>query len=384
MIESTRTQMGSHGTGATLLDRRPEGSRLEQAMARPGALDRFGSQAGSRYTVKAGDTLSSIAAAHGTTWQRLAQINGLTNPDRLTVGQRLTLPANVAATHVVRPGETLSGIARTMGVSTASLARANGLSNADLIHPGQVLRTGGVAPARRAAEPARAPAPRAAAPRPAPTRTAGAASARRGGPATSSQALADIVLTRGDAQARADLASGKKVVVAQRTDTNVRANLEGRYDDPISVVWKNADGTYSSRTFRGNTEPSGQYAFDGTRKHKGSTVDLNRDGNNDSGRLLTGTYRYSERAVFNGNRAFQVSRTQVVERDTNQDGLFDRRDPVRIDRTGAQTTMYIHQGGRSNTQSAGCQTVPSAEYNQFLRTLGRQTTFSYVLVTARP
>ena len=36
---------------------------------------------GGSYTVKAGDTLSSIASKHGTTWQELARINNLSNPD---------------------------------------------------------------------------------------------------------------------------------------------------------------------------------------------------------------------------------------------------------------------------------------------------------------
>ncbi|MFR9801511.1 transglycosylase family protein [Pseudonocardia sp. RS010] len=44
---------------------------------------------GGNYTVKSGDTLSRIAAAHGTSWQQLAQANGLANPDVLAVGQAL-------------------------------------------------------------------------------------------------------------------------------------------------------------------------------------------------------------------------------------------------------------------------------------------------------
>ena len=43
------------------------------------------------YTVKAGDTLSKIAAAHGKSWQQLAQQNGLANPNALKVGQSLTV-----------------------------------------------------------------------------------------------------------------------------------------------------------------------------------------------------------------------------------------------------------------------------------------------------
>lgn len=41
------------------------------------------------YVVQSGDTLSKIAARYGTTWQALAQLNGLTNPNALSVGQVL-------------------------------------------------------------------------------------------------------------------------------------------------------------------------------------------------------------------------------------------------------------------------------------------------------
>jgi resuscitation-promoting factor RpfB len=43
------------------------------------------------YTVKSGDTLSEIAAANDTSWQRLAELNGLENPDLILIGQELSL-----------------------------------------------------------------------------------------------------------------------------------------------------------------------------------------------------------------------------------------------------------------------------------------------------
>lgn len=39
------------------------------------------------YTVKSGDTLSGIASKYGTTYQKLAQINGIKNPNLIHVGQ---------------------------------------------------------------------------------------------------------------------------------------------------------------------------------------------------------------------------------------------------------------------------------------------------------
>ena len=41
------------------------------------------------YTVKSGDTLSGIANKYGTTYQKIAQMNGIGNPNRIHVGQRL-------------------------------------------------------------------------------------------------------------------------------------------------------------------------------------------------------------------------------------------------------------------------------------------------------
>ena len=44
------------------------------------------------YIVRAGDTLSGIAATHHTTVAVLVKLNHITNPDRILIGQRLVLP----------------------------------------------------------------------------------------------------------------------------------------------------------------------------------------------------------------------------------------------------------------------------------------------------
>ena len=43
------------------------------------------------YIVKAGDTLSGIAAKYGTTYQQIAKKNGITNPNKIYVGQVLKI-----------------------------------------------------------------------------------------------------------------------------------------------------------------------------------------------------------------------------------------------------------------------------------------------------
>ena len=44
------------------------------------------------YTVHRGESLSAIARRFGTTWQELARINGLDDPNHIRVGQRIVLP----------------------------------------------------------------------------------------------------------------------------------------------------------------------------------------------------------------------------------------------------------------------------------------------------
>lgn len=45
------------------------------------------------YTVQKGDTLSGIAAKYGTTYQKIAAYNGITNPNLIRVGQKIKIPA---------------------------------------------------------------------------------------------------------------------------------------------------------------------------------------------------------------------------------------------------------------------------------------------------
>lgn len=96
------------------------------------------------YTVKSGDTLSGIAAKYGTTYQHLADINGISNPNVIYAGQVLKIDgaATAAKTYTVKSGDTLSGIAAKYGTTYQHLAQINGIGNPDLIHPGQVLKIG--------------------------------------------------------------------------------------------------------------------------------------------------------------------------------------------------------------------------------------------------
>ncbi|MET8585730.1 peptidoglycan-binding protein [Streptomyces collinus] len=65
--------------------------------------DTGGTSSASTYTVKKGDTLSSIAKAHGTTVAVLLSLNKLKDADDLAVGQKLKLPAKKPAAPQYEP-----------------------------------------------------------------------------------------------------------------------------------------------------------------------------------------------------------------------------------------------------------------------------------------
>lgn len=115
------------------------------------------------YTVRAGDTVSHIAARAGTSISAIISANNLDARGFIRAGQRLSIPAPsagttvkrsaaaapVAATYTVRPGDTVSHIAARTGTSVAAVLEANGLSRSAVIHPGQKLQLPGTsAPAR--------------------------------------------------------------------------------------------------------------------------------------------------------------------------------------------------------------------------------------------
>lgn len=97
----------------------------------------------STYTVQSGDTLSSIAAKFGTNYQALASLNGISNPNLIYVGQVLRVNGSANAGSVyytVRAGDNLSAIASRYGTSYQSIAALNGLANPNLIYAGQTLK----------------------------------------------------------------------------------------------------------------------------------------------------------------------------------------------------------------------------------------------------
>jgi LysM repeat protein len=107
------------------------------------------------YTVKRGDTLSSIAAMYGVTVEAIAEANGLSVSAILRIGQQLiipspgstgmmlpemtTVPEGGEISYVVRPGDSLYFIATLFGTTVEALMMANGITDPGLIHVNQEL-----------------------------------------------------------------------------------------------------------------------------------------------------------------------------------------------------------------------------------------------------
>ena len=95
------------------------------------------------YIVQSGDTLSGIAEKHGTTYQHLAAINGIADPDLIYPGDVIVIDGvafGSGQTYTIQSGDTLSDIAGRFGTSVAHLAALNGIENPDLIYDGDTIR----------------------------------------------------------------------------------------------------------------------------------------------------------------------------------------------------------------------------------------------------
>jgi LysM repeat protein len=88
---------------------------------------------GSSYTVRAGDTLSSIARRFSTTVQAIMTANALTSTV-IRVGQVLVIPNNEQPVrYQVQRGDTLSAIARRFGTTVQAIVTVNGLTSSRIL-----------------------------------------------------------------------------------------------------------------------------------------------------------------------------------------------------------------------------------------------------------
>ena len=109
------------------------------------------------YVVQPGDTLSRLAESWNTSVQAISELNGITNPNLISVGQQLTVPGRglpgggvalrsatpapaSASVYTVQSGDTLSGLAQRWRTTVRAIAEANNIGNTDYIYQGQQLR----------------------------------------------------------------------------------------------------------------------------------------------------------------------------------------------------------------------------------------------------
>lgn len=97
------------------------------------------------YVIQPGDTLSGIAGRYGTTVSALAQLNGISDPNKIYAGNTIRVPENGgtgenAQYYTIQPGDTLSGIALKFGTTVSALAQLNGITDPDKIYAGNRIR----------------------------------------------------------------------------------------------------------------------------------------------------------------------------------------------------------------------------------------------------
>lgn len=129
--------------------------------AAPASSASVTSGSGRVYVVKAGDTLSAIAARHGVGLSELFKWNGLGMSSVIYPGQKVkvgggsstqapsapaaTKPASSApapassGSYTIKAGDTLSGISARNGVRLSDVLSANRLTMSSIIYPGQKL-----------------------------------------------------------------------------------------------------------------------------------------------------------------------------------------------------------------------------------------------------
>jgi membrane-bound lytic murein transglycosylase D len=117
------------------------------------------------HKVKSGQTLSHISYKYGVPVSAIVELNGLTNKHRLSIGQRLIIPANkqVAAKssssqkstkttktiggswfdYTVKKGDTISELAMKFQTTSGDIKTLNGLRNTHRISVGQKLKIPG-------------------------------------------------------------------------------------------------------------------------------------------------------------------------------------------------------------------------------------------------
>ena len=93
------------------------------------------------HVVKKNETLGGIAQKYGVSTSALQVVNSITNPNLLFVGKKLKIPSgNVKQiNYVIQKGDSLGSISSRFGVKLSTLVELNNISRPDLIRVGQKI-----------------------------------------------------------------------------------------------------------------------------------------------------------------------------------------------------------------------------------------------------
>ena len=93
------------------------------------------------HVVKKNETLGGIAKKYGVSTSALQTINGITNPNLLFVGKKLKIPSGDVKqiSYEIRKGDSLGSISSRFGVKLSTLVELNNISRPDLIRVGQKI-----------------------------------------------------------------------------------------------------------------------------------------------------------------------------------------------------------------------------------------------------
>ena len=138
----------------------PDDIQPGQVIQLPASQSAAPASSGATYTVQSGDTLSGIAERHNTTVEQLQGLNPSLDPNRLAIGQVVTVrgavarPASAAPAataesdesapvqvfrYTVQPGDTATGIAVEFDTSLSAIRNQNPGLNLDVISIGETI-----------------------------------------------------------------------------------------------------------------------------------------------------------------------------------------------------------------------------------------------------
>lgn len=245
---------------------------------------------------------------------------------------------------------------------------------------------------------------------------------------------ASIIETRGNDAARESLRNGDRIVLGLRQENSTVDSATrdqpgtvaadnpatpvdesrrgtGVYDDRIVVLGRRSpEGGGGPEVWQfstSNTEPSAQYdhhaqgrdreePYTHVQRRRAEGEDVDGDQVRDLGRLREGTIEMlatTHPRPGGGRDDFSLRPTpeavaatpQGVQRDSNADGRFDHDDPNGLQ--PLNNSFKIHRGSSGNTDSAGCQTIRGADYDDFVAAVRGnpdQSRWQYVLTETVP